>query len=250
MPRLNSIQPSIFHHVNHESDRSAEVAKQAVRLEPSLKTESDRADLPESNLLNLLNSDLVDDDPDFEDLAGEDPAGEDLLGDEELLGEAHLTPKTDSFIQAFAEEAEDGALLDESSLNTVLEILTTIATAEELTILEALTAAQKRQVWSHTPDTIKIKLKQIRQADITSATSLEGWQTLEEANGDRNQPLLNVGDWVVLLAKPKLTTAELVAIWEVVEVHEASARIKSHLGIRNYPMSWMMPYPKPISTSA
>jgi hypothetical protein len=130
--------------------------------------------------------------------------------------------------------------------------LTTIATVEELAILEALTAAQKRQVWSHTPDTIKLKLKHIRQADVTrdanAAAPIEGWQTLDQS--DRNQPLLKVGDLVVLLAKPKLTSAELIAIWKVVEVHEASARIQSHLGTRNYPISWMMLYTNPISTSA
>jgi hypothetical protein len=227
MPRFNSVQPSIFRE-EHRSSLPADRSNSADRLIP---------------------------DSDFEEFVEDDVSGDDLLGDEELLVHSLVnsprTPETEPSPTLTADAAED-LLLDESSLATVLEILTTIATVEELAILEALTAAQKRQVWSHTPETIKIKLKQIRQADAannaTQTASVEGWQTLDQA--DRNQPLLSVGDLVVLLAKPKLTSAELIAIWEVVEVHEASARIQSHIGTRNYPISWMMLYSKPISTSA
>lgn len=57
---------------------------------------------------------------------------------------------------------------------------------------------------------------------------------------------LVVGDWVVLQAKPRFTAAELTAIWEVLEVQGHYARIvASKLGIRTYPIAWMMLYPKP-----
>jgi hypothetical protein len=55
-------------------------------------------------------------------------------------------------------------LLDASSLSTVLDMLAVIDSAEELSLLEALTPAQKRQVWDATPDSLKTQLKQIRSA--------------------------------------------------------------------------------------
>jgi hypothetical protein len=226
MPRFNIIQPSLV----REAGRSSRPFNQSTPTE----------------LISLSNSEA-----EAEEFVEDEELENNLLGDEELLADSHLTPKTEPFPTSAADTTQD-LLLDESSLATVLEILTTIATVEELTILEALTTAQKRQVWSHTPETIKLKLKQIRQTAVaspaTDVRALQGWHTLEHS--DCNQPLLKVGDAVVLLANPKLTSAELIAIWEVVEVHEASARLQSHLGTRNYPISWMVHYPKPISTSA
>jgi hypothetical protein len=61
------------------------------------------------------------------------------------------------------------------------------------------------------------------------------------------QTQLATGDWVVLQAKPQLNAAELMAIWEVLEVRGKSARIiAGKLGIRTYPTAWMVPYPKPV----
>lgn len=59
-------------------------------------------------------------------------------------------------------------------------------------------------------------------------------------------PLLAVGDWIVLQARPQLSRSELMAIWEVLEVAGSNARIfAQQLGQRTYPMAWMMLYPKP-----
>jgi hypothetical protein len=61
------------------------------------------------------------------------------------------------------------------------------------------------------------------------------------------QPTVGVGDWVILQAKPQLARAELMAIWEVVELQGNYARILAQgLGNRMYPTTWMLPYPKPI----
>ncbi|NJO41038.1 MAG: hypothetical protein HC769_10510 [Cyanobacteria bacterium CRU_2_1] len=160
----------------------------------------------------------------------------------------------------------DAELLDESSLNTVLAMLEAIDSVEELTLLEDLTDAQKRQVWDVTPEAIKIKLKQIRASATTETTDpayLANWDTSEAEATVHNpssldsflkqtdrpspdQPIPTVGDWVVLIAKPKLTAAELIAIWEVIEIHEYYARIKAKgIGNRNYPIAWMVIYPKP-----
>lgn len=54
-----------------------------------------------------------------------------------------------------------------------------------------------------------------------------------------------VGDWIVLKAEPKLSAAELIAIWEVVEMEGEYARIKAKsIGVRLYPANWMIVYPK------
>lgn len=182
------------------------------------------------------------------------------------------------------------ALLDASSLNTVLAMLEVIDSAEELALLETLTPEQKRQVWDATPAATRIRLKQLRSktephtephrgsepeftAQALNATE-EGEDALDEAElleseetsielelsealdaaplGSESADLvpqvkLAIGDWIVLQAKPQLSAAELTAIWEVLEVQGQSARIiASKLGIRTYPIAWMMPYPKPI----
>jgi hypothetical protein len=60
-----------------------------------------------------------------------------------------------------------------------------------------------------------------------------------------HEPMPSVEDWIVLKAKPKLTAAELIAIWEVVEIQNDYARISAKgLGTRLYPVNWMLIYPK------
>lgn len=169
------------------------------------------------------------------------------------------------------------ALLDASSLNTVLAMLEVIDSAEELALLETLTPEQKRQVWDATPELTRIRLKQLRsktepQTGVSSEPEFTA-QALNVAEGESDEAELNelelseslnpepltesanlvsqvkltTGDWIVLQAKPQLSTAELTAIWEVLEVQGQSARIiASKLGIRTYPIAWMMPYPKPV----
>lgn len=160
---------------------------------------------------------------------------DDLLGDEELLSASHLLTSEPGTYKSGNEPGD--VLLDESSLETILDMLAVISSMEELMLLEALTDAQKRQVWSATPEEIRSKLKQIREAGFAESVP---WQT--EA-GDGNQVGLSVGNQVVLMAKPKLVAAELIAIWEVMAVHEGYARIRANnLGVRNYPISWMVLY--------
>jgi hypothetical protein len=171
----------------------------------------------------------------------------------------------------------DDNRLDESSLGTVLDMLAVIDTVEELSLLETLTETQKRQVWDATPDPIRTKLKQLRASAQTNSPAssaelhlepidetsqdkfaeLDEWDDAESIDGsiDLNlnfpqyttgQPTLHPQDWVVLHAHPKLSAAELNAIWEVVEVHQTVARIYAKsIGTRNYPIVWMKRYPKP-----
>lgn len=166
---------------------------------------------------------------------------DDLLGDEELLSEFHLS-QSHLLVSKLDETDRAEALLDESSLETILDMLVVMNSIEELLLLETLTTVQKRQVWAATPETIRSKLKQIREAG-SSKSGQE--QNLAPVWGDSNQPVLSIGNQIVLVAQPKLTAAELMAIWDVMEVQEGYARIKAKdLGIRNYPVSWMVIYPK------
>ena len=62
-----------------------------------------------------------------------------------------------------------------------------------------------------------------------------------------NNPV-QVKDWVILKAHPKLNSAELKAIWQIVEVQGDYAKlITDKLGTRLYPISWMVLYPQPQS---
>lgn len=91
-----------------------------------------------------------------------------------------------------------------------------------------------------------------RTIEETAAIDLAAQQ--EEINLMLQEPLnldahptVAVGDWIILQAKPRLTRAELMAIWEVVEVQGNYARILAEgLGTRIYPAAWMLLYPKPI----
>jgi hypothetical protein len=58
-------------------------------------------------------------------------------------------------------------------------------------------------------------------------------------------PALQIGDWVLLKAEPRLTAAELIAVWEVEEIQGEHARIEAKgLGHRLYPIAWMVIYPE------
>ncbi|GAB4377056.1 MAG: hypothetical protein Kow00121_25460 [Elainellaceae cyanobacterium] len=146
------------------------------------------------------------------------------------------------------EQPQPEELLDQSSLQTVLDMLCVITSAEELALLEHLTDAQKRQVWAETPEAIRQQLKQIRSTTQTSTVkehSIEKGVNAPEAESS-NQLNFTIGDWVVLNARPKLTTPELIAIWEIIEIQADYARIQTQtLGTRTYPIGWMIPYPKP-----
>jgi hypothetical protein len=189
----------------------------------------------------------------------------------------HLPSDSDSI--EFAAE-----LLDQSSLNTVLDMVEAIETAEELALLETLTLAQKRQVWQAIPDDQKLRLRKIRETsvllpstqpsakvgsfeleeeslqtdlqiedaeDLTEPLEAELAENLAENLEDitqsrLEQPMPRVGDRVVLLPKPQLTAADLIAIWDVVAIQADHAKITAErLGIRRYPLSWLVIYPDP-----
>lgn len=196
---------------------------------------------------------------------------------------------------------DSSELLDEFSLKIVLDMSAVMTTAEELTQLESLTPAQKRQVWIATPEDVKLRLKRIRAGEqvelpegvspvedqsadweesaeeevleeISEAEILEEEQSEEESleemgeaiefsssedrlfdlplfqgSYDLNEPTITpeLGDRVVLRAEPRLTTEELIAVWEVVSIQGEQARIEAKgLGIRQYPLSWMVLYPE------
>lgn len=205
----------------------------------------------------LTNEPDLDDDLDtIDDLDEFDPGLpglNDLNSSEEISLEASLKTPWDKERDADL----DAELLDESSLKTVLDMLAVLTTVEELSLLETLTDAQKRQVWRATPEALRNELKQIRATIATDDTTpSSSWKQSEnpenyhesENFADSNQPRLKAGDWVVLQTHPKLTKAELIAIWEVIEVHGEYARVRtSHLGAHNYPIAWMILYPKPAA---
>lgn len=73
----------------------------------------------------------------------------------------------------FATAAIQDDLLDEMSLQTVLDMLAVMVTAEELTQLESLTPGQKRQVWFATPEDVKVRLKQIKASAQVESHDME-----------------------------------------------------------------------------
>jgi hypothetical protein len=91
--------------------------------------------------------------------------------------------------------------------------------------------------WLDPTDEPTIDLNSLEEIDLT----------VHEPLNLSAQPTVAVGDWIVLQAKPKLTRAELMAIWEVIEVRGNYARIKAEgLSTRVYPTAWMVIYPQPI----
>lgn len=89
-------------------------------------------------------------------------------------------------------------------------------------------------------------------SDLADAVPDILWQKATKSLAERQinqatEPLLQTGDRVVLHANPKLTMAEMIAIWEVLEVQGRYARITAkQVGTRNYPIAWMVLYPKPV----
>jgi hypothetical protein len=64
-------------------------------------------------------------------------------------------------------------------------------------------------------------------------------------NSTEPLPPIQVGEWVVLKAKPPLTAPELIAIFEVLEIEDALVQVQADgLGKRRYPVDWVLPYPK------
>jgi hypothetical protein len=162
-----------------------------------------------------------------------------------------------------AELSDD--LLDESSLNTVLDMLSAMETAEELEILESLTEAQKRQIWDATPKALKIQLWHLRQAAATAPSKpaeLTPTSPIEVDLHDSTQLIassaeaassnpavtdstIEVGDRVVLKAEPDRSVAELKAIFEVTHIQDQTVKVRAEtLGTQEYPLDWLLIYAK------
>lgn len=84
-------------------------------------------------------------------------------------------------------------------------------------------------------------------AEIELGPLTESDLTLHHPLNLSAQATVTVGDWIVLQARPQLARAELMAIWEVIEVKGNYARISARgLATRDYPTVWMVIYPQPI----
>jgi hypothetical protein len=136
----------------------------------------------------------------------------------------------------------------------VLTMLALAETADELDILELLTDTQQMQVLDALADDLKRKLCQLHPALaerflllVTENSSHQPAKTIPEAIAPDISPLakpnLAIGDRVVLKAKPHLTTAELLAIFEVVAVQEEWVKVRAdRLGTRRYAAEWLVFY--------
>jgi hypothetical protein len=142
-------------------------------------------------------------------------------------------------------------LLSASELTTVLEMLAIVETTEDLDLLQYLTMAQKQQVWDATPVEVKAKVWQIRQSQPQAAPSVEAAKAAAIApiradDQSREQvidPAYEVGDWVVLKAEPGLSKAELIAIFEVMQIADNLVQVKAEgVGLRHYPPDWLLLY--------
>jgi hypothetical protein len=95
------------------------------------------------------------------------------------------------------EPNRDDDLLDDFSLGVVLAMLAVMETAEELTQLECLTDAQKRQVWDATPEAVKTRLKQLRaearskaefqQLQAEAIAEIEAMEAIEAVAEEREE---------------------------------------------------------------
>jgi hypothetical protein len=205
-------------------------------------------------------------------------------------------------VPPLAEELDER--LNASELQTVLDMLAVMETAEELKILECLTLQQKRQVWDATPHELRVKLHHIKnshhgssaiavtptrdlqpksvspqtidvkefqsvklepQATAADAIDsdeldstypdlenvhLDDLDLTEHSQYERSPTASNIaiGDRVVLKAKPELSKAELMAIFEVTELQDDVVHCKADpLGGRRYPLDWLVVYSRSTS---
>jgi hypothetical protein len=208
-------------------------------------------------------------------------------------GQPHL------LILSMADESDEW--LNASELETVLDMLAVMETAEELKILECLTPLQKRQVWDATPYDLRVKLHHLKKAPTAdhpppraiaptptnpvqpalgnagrlmevepttldrqdsdaSDTQLDDiavdyidpdevsaeYQNVTASGVQERSPDMHTlapGDRVVLQAKPGLSKAELMAIFEVVDIQSDWIHCKADpVGGRRYPADWLVLY--------
>lgn len=145
-------------------------------------------------------------------------------------------PESDFRPEDSSESGQDVAAerLNASELQTVLDMLAVMETAEELTQLQALTELQKRQVWEATPEALKQKLWQLRDrpAKFQSAAqsianerpvaeSLEAEIDLEdsETEAELDDEIEDLGQNLELTAEsyPSLQTSTQMPLTEIVQ---------------------------------
>lgn len=161
---------------------------------------------------------------------------------------------------SFEPESAPIELLDDASLNTVLDMLAVAESADELAVLDVLTEAEKAQVWSALSDSLKKRLKRLQTGEKAETEGARS-PLLEEKDINLAQSPTptssnlsvevewQVGDRVVLKAKPNLTVAELKAIFEVVRIQENLVQVRSpNTGLRRYPIDWFVLYRKVEAT--
>jgi hypothetical protein len=158
----------------------------------------------------------------------------------------YIQPDLFSLAEAAAEDiAEQGAIaLSPSDLQTALDILALAETVADLKLLEALTESQKRQVWAAVPETVRQKLKHLQESDQDTAIAQSpSAPSSPPSPSPPPSSLFHPGDRIVLKAKPRLTVAELLAIFEVIQVEGTLVQVKTkELGIRRYPLDWCLLY--------
>jgi hypothetical protein len=157
---------------------------------------------------------------------------------------------------SFQPESVPVELLDDASLSTVLDMLAVAETVDELAVLDVLTEAEKAQVWTALSDALKQRLQRLQKGEtVAPDEERSSLQEKEEVNLDQSPTPISstpsaevewqVGDRVVLKAKPNLTTAELKAIFEVVRIQENLIQVRSFkIGLRRYPTDWLVLYRK------
>jgi hypothetical protein len=138
--------------------------------------------------------------------------------------------------------AQQTIALQPSDLQTALDILELAETVEDLKLLETLTEPQKRQVWAATTEMVRQKIKHIREAGNRDATISQPSCPTSLPHPASEPPFHN-GDHIVLKAKPSVTTAELLAIFEVMQVEGTLVQVKAkEVGMRRYPLDWCLLY--------
>jgi hypothetical protein len=150
----------------------------------------------------------------------------------------YIQPDLLFLLEKALEDAEEqsAVALSPSDLQTALAILELAETVEDLKLLEALTEPQKRQVWAATSEAVRQRVKNLQVCDGDTAIP---------QNSSQSPPasLFHPGDRIVLKATPRLTVAELLAIFEVVQVEGTLVQVKTkNLGIRRYPLDWCLLY--------
>jgi len=114
---------------------------------------------------------------------------------------------------------------------TALDILAVAETGEDIALLDGLTPAEKQQVWAVMPALLRQKVLRLQPAFAPEAD-----QAAVVA--------LQRGDRVVLKARPHLSPAELLAIFEVVGCQGDWIQVKApRLGRRRYPAELGCLYP-------